>query len=206
MADGYQMLGADHFVQCLHHLDHPDEVVIINIETEWAPSFYRMCQQNPGNPYLPRVFDVEEKDGFCVVRMEKLVALDHEGLSAGDRQALEKNARHIIEGVTGGGADMTAEGRAAFARILTCAGDIYRRSAGETFPFFYKKPENVFGRRQPDGRLHPVMADLMFPGGRLKSANDWTLLDMNDMRRAFGLPAIDFTKARHPEASIPAHL
>lgn len=190
------MLGADHFVQCLHHPDHPDEVVVINIETGWAPSFYRMCQQNPGNPYLPRIFDVKEKDGFCVVRMEKLVALDHDGLSEGDRAMLAENARQIIEGVTGGGAGMTAEGRAAFARILTCAGDIYRCSAGETFPFFYKKPENVFGRRLPDGSLHPVMGDLMFPGGRLKSANDLTLLDMNDMRRAFGVEAIEFIKSR----------
>lgn len=181
------------FALCLARPDE-NEVVIVNTETDCALVFYKMCQANKHNPYLPRIHEIVEGEGVYLIRAERLVALDHLSLSADDEARLKARAQDMVSFIRAedGGKSLLHQDPLACeaARlILECADTIYRQSNGQTFAFCDLKETNVFMRPVTDGAQF-VFGDPLLPGmGKGKHFPD-NLSFMNRVRQTFHLPAL----------------
>lgn len=194
--DGYDFINeaGNSFASCLVK-PGGDEVVVVNIDPYCAEKFYQHCKNHPDNPYLPCVHDIKSFKGGCMVRMERLVALDHIELDAQDKAFLEKIAPAFVSFVraetdANTTADMIAAnpGLEKTARdILALSQSIYRESGGDVLAFCDLKPNNIFLRKTPHG-IQPVFGDPLFPGAGKSEDNK---IFMEAAYKRFGLPSLD---------------
>ncbi len=185
---GYDFINhaSNTFVSCLTKPDS-DEVVIINLDMDWAPLFYQYCRDNPDNPFLPTVRELTLQKDCCVVRMEKLQALDHVDLNASSQKALEDHAANWVAYIRNEGpVPAKAAGDAALVRqtvsdILYLSQQLYQRTQGRVLAYCDLKADNVF-LRQTDAGNQFVYGDPLYPGW-----NEDNLGFMNGVYRSFGL-------------------
>lgn len=182
------------FVNCLAR-PGDDDVILINIETDSAPSFYRHCQQNPENPYLPHIKEMEQFSWGTVVRMERLIALDHVVINPQDWEELQEKAPAMIRYVRG---ESSADEMRAAAMddplkeqtvrgLLKVSQDVYRNTGGRILPFCDLKLDNIFLRKTQEGR-QLVFGDPLFPGAGNEDDNR---AFMEAAYKKFGLPTLD---------------
>lgn len=209
MAQGFSPLHGEGntFALCLGKTGE-DDVWMINADTEAALSYYRMCQANAHNPYLPRVKEIIEADYFFVVRIERLTAPDHlEVAPSLQGYLLERgaDATAFLRGEDGGQSALWKDPLAVEAARLIhdCAQSIYTATNGRTLTYIDNKPANVFERRGVDGYRHLVFGDPLYPSNT--SSRDFrdNLDFMNRARAAFNLPSLLLRKGAEPSAMLP---
>ncbi len=195
--DGYTQINkADNsFAVCMTKPD-ADHVVAVNFDASWAPLFYHYCQSNPDNPFLPTVHEIRMHDDFCVVRMEKLIAVDHHDVAPADKKLLQDNMESwvaFIRAEKGAVIDQEKNGYTLSETVRDILGltqHLFKKTDGFTLPYCDVKPDNVFLRHTADGPQF-VFGDPVFPGDGYNKDN---LLFMNDVYRAFKLPAVTMGK------------
>lgn len=207
--EGYDEINksGNTFVCCMARADS-DHVILTNIDTYSAPHFYRFCAQNNDNPYLPRIHDLKIFEGFSLVKMERLTAVDHYDIADRDKALLEEKAPALIRYIRGESsnsemADIRTRDplhERTVREILQLSRDIYQRTNGETLPFCDVKPDNIFLRHTAGG-AQLVYGDPLFPG---MGANTENRQMMEQAYRRFDLPPLpDLRRGPAPEFRTP---
>lgn len=188
--DGYAFINtaSNTFSNCLVK-EGADDVVVINTDPDSASSFYQMCMDNPDNPFLPKIYEMASMgDKGSVVRMERLVALDHLSLDEQDAAILTEAAPRYVEYVRGEGDRVPddVQLKTAVTKILSLSQDVYKKTDGKILPFCDIKPDNVF-LRKIEGGYQLVYGDPLYPGS---GGNEDNRAMMEKAYSKFGLPAL----------------
>jgi hypothetical protein len=189
---GFINNGFNLFASCLTQ-PNDDEVVTVNRDKNVALPYYRMCQANEDNPYLPKVLEIIEGDGFFIARLERVRALDHLDVNENTVVRHRKSAEDLVAFLRGEKTFKNTDPllKKAALLILELAADVYQRSDGKILPFCDKKAANVFWRETPAG-VQYIFGDPLFPSSGFGENFAVNLRSMNKARRAFGLADIDF--------------
>lgn len=196
MADGYDFINhnSNVFASCLVKPD-ADEVVVVNIDPYCAKHFYNYCMDHPDNPYLPTIHEMREFEGGCIVRMERLCALDHIALDEADKALMDDAAPRFVGFIRAeNDAPSCAKGDALLEKtardILRISQIIHRETDGDTLPYCDIKADNIFLRHAANGPEF-VFGDPLSPGsGGCVENVDF----MENVYKRFGLPSLVETK------------
>lgn len=200
-AEGYDYINhaTNTFANCLCR-EGGDDVVVVNIDPDWAPAFYKLCAAS-SNPYLPKIHEFRMLgDNACFARMERLVALDHINISEEHRSFLNSKAKQLVSYIRGEPIGFEDDQlKDAALNVLKLSQNIYSRTNGRILPVTDIKESNVFMRPSADGH-QLVFGDPLFPGS---GGNIENKIAMNEVYRKFGLPDLPHLQL-HPSLLLKA--